>query len=91
MAPEVFFHRTGYASDVWSAGIILYEMVYGRPPFSHLVDRRAKVEGIKHAVRIPMPPTEDRWLNDCLRHCLQYRMEYRANADDLLEHPYFQA
>ncbi|CAF0899857.1 unnamed protein product [Adineta steineri] len=56
MAPEVFSHQTGFKSDVWSAGIILYEMTYGRPPFFAIMDRDQKIAAISSMAPISFPP-----------------------------------
>ncbi|KAI5896541.1 Pkinase-domain-containing protein [Schizophyllum commune H4-8] len=41
--------KVGRASDVWSLGCILYQMVYGRPPFQHLSTMYHKMKAIPDA------------------------------------------
>ena len=64
MAPEVFFLETGFKSDVWSAGVILYEMTFGRPPYFSLFDRDQKVAAILSMMPIHFPPLNDFYLLD---------------------------
>jgi serine/threonine-protein kinase TTK/MPS1 len=88
MAPEVFSRETGFKSDVWSAGIILYEMVYGRPPYFAIADRHEKVQAITSMQPIPFPLLMDPYLFDCLRLCLEFSPYHRPDAYELEFHPY---
>ncbi len=88
MAPEIFSHQTGFKSDVWSAGIILYEMTYGRPPYFAIMDRNQKVAAISSRAPIRFPPVRDRHLLDCMKRCLQSDLRRRPNAYQLESHPY---
>jgi serine/threonine protein kinase len=88
MAPEIFAHKTGFKSDVWSSGVILYEMTYGRPPYFDIMDRNQKVAAISSKVPISFPPVSDRYLLDCMKRCLQPDLRRRPDAYQLKAHPY---
>jgi serine/threonine protein kinase len=88
MAPEVFSHETGFKSDIWSAGIILYEMAYGRPPYFAIGDRTQKAVAIASMTPIRYPALRDRYLLDCMKRCLQHDSRLRPSAYQLYAHPY---
>jgi serine/threonine-protein kinase TTK/MPS1 len=88
MAPEVFLHQTGFKSDIWSAGVILYEMVYGRPPYFSIFDKHQKVAAISSMTPIRFPPLKDRYLLDCLKQCLRFDLRLRPSVHQLQAHPY---
>ncbi len=88
MAPEIFAHETGFKSDIWSAGIILYEMTYGRPPYFNIIDRKQKVVAISSRTPISLRPLRDRYLLDCMKRCLQTDSRRRPDGYQLQAHPY---
>jgi serine/threonine protein kinase len=92
MAPELFESSgvrsnvlKNIGSDLWSAGIILYEMVYGSNPHSGSKD----IKSIKQAVSTPIKITEVSWIDltingiDLLKQILNPDSNSRITINDV--------
>jgi len=75
--------------DLWSVGVILYEAVFGRAPFSsQSLDEL--ISKIKEDTPIVIP-RERKLSNECrnfLSSCLQRNPDQRLNFEEVREHPF---
>lgn len=83
--------KIGKPSDVWSLGCILYQLVYGTPPFGHIPNQLARCQAIiawdhkitfheKGAGGVLVPPS----LIDTMKKCLIRDQQFRPTCEQLL-------
>ncbi|CAI5942032.1 unnamed protein product [Closterium sp. NIES-64] len=90
LAPEVLAEKYGPEADIWSAGVVLYILLCGLPPFWGTTNE-AIFEAIKEAtlnlVRPPWPNiSED--AKDLVRQMLNRNPKKRITIEEILEHPW---
>ncbi|KAI0074150.1 Pkinase-domain-containing protein [Panus rudis PR-1116 ss-1] len=87
MAPEVA-HGAAYdtKADIWSLGIVIYEMIKGNVPNSHIVDQMKLLQMIP---RMKPPRLNEgegsKELRDFVAQCLKESAKERLSADELLK------
>lgn len=83
MAPEIFQSlNQNKKIDVWSLGILLYELFHGRLPFENFEDHQIK--------NIPYDMKLDWNLIDLMKKCLHKDPSKRISTKKILLHPIFQ-
>ena len=91
IAPEIFMKKSGKESDLWSAGVILYVLLIGCPPFEGESDKKILLK-VKKGI---YDKTYSRWKNasnevkDLIEKLLISDPHKRISAKEALEHKWF--
>ncbi|KAJ1679234.1 hypothetical protein EV182_002465 [Spiromyces aspiralis] len=91
MAPEIPKGQ-GYSakSDVWAAGVVIYEMVMGKPPYIEYPELKAvtliRDNGLAPWESPPFTPSQQ--LRDFVAKACDVRIQERFTAPQLLDHPF---
>jgi serine/threonine-protein kinase ULK/ATG1 len=95
MAPELFEKQNyDYKTDIWSIGIVLYEMVYGKTPFHNCKATDDLKESMKNN-KISFPPISQHnsfevpnVLIEYMKKILEINPSQRLNINDLYDTPW---
>ncbi len=88
MAPEIIsLSGATYASDIWSVGCMVIELLSGKPPYFDL-DRTTAFFKIVMDPHPPLPQGISALCQDFLMQCFQKEPSLRKSADELMKHPW---
>ncbi|KAJ4971060.1 hypothetical protein NE237_004159 [Protea cynaroides] len=92
MAPEVLKRNYGQEIDIWSAGVILYILLCGFPPFWAETEQgvaQAIIRSVVDFKRDPWPKVSDN-AKDLVKKMLDPDPKQRLTAQQVIDHPWLQ-
>ena len=89
MAPEILVKGNyNYKCDLWSLGIILYRLKFGKSPFFGDTEN-ALINNINEFVNLSLNSSGDEELDDLINKLLEKDYSKRLNWDEYFNHPFF--
>ncbi|TKR67403.1 hypothetical protein L596_023560 [Steinernema carpocapsae] len=78
--------------DVWSLGVVFYQILYGKKPFGHEESQKSIYQNktiSKSELVFPAKPSVSAHAQSFIKRCLQRKREERADFKELSDHPLF--
>lgn len=90
MAPEILLkHSYNPSADLWSIGVILYECIFGRAPYSSkTLDELLNRIKVKQKITIASTASISADCRDIMMRLLVHEPEQRMNFDEFFNHPF---
>ncbi|KAH7849294.1 hypothetical protein Vadar_015838 [Vaccinium darrowii] len=86
MAPEVIEHKPyDHKADVFSFGVVLWELLTGEVPYLHLTPLQAAVGVVQQGLRPTIPKNTNPKLVELLQRCWQQNPTLRPNFSEIIE------
>jgi len=92
IAPEILSSKTGhsYEVDVWSIGVIIYTLLFGRPPFETSDVKRTYKRIKANDYTFPEHVTVAESAKDLIKRILKSDPKERVSLDEIASHEFLQ-
>ena len=88
MAPEILKGQEhNYKCDLWSLGIVIYKLFFGKPPYSGITET-ALINNIENGGKKFIKSTNIKELDDLINKLLEKEIDKRLSWDEYLNHPF---
>ncbi|CAK86225.1 unnamed protein product (macronuclear) [Paramecium tetraurelia] len=90
MSPETLIRNQYHLkSDIWSFGVMAYEILFGIPPWSAQNERDLIYEITRNQVTFPDAPEIPSHVKQLIQNCLVFDVNYRSSIADILNNKLF--